>query len=99
MTDGEGPARDFTVVVFSEDATQWTFPSRFVSIARPNPAQPGGFLLGGLPPAAYLAVALPSVNGPEYQDPEFLQALRPLATRVVLNEGDAKTIALRIIKR
>ena len=37
--------------------------------------------------------------GTEYQDPEFLEALRSLGTRVVLNEGDTKVVALRIIKR
>ena len=99
VTDGDVPARDFTVVIFANDAAQWTFPSRYLAIARPNPAQPGAFRMAGLPPAAYQVVALPSVNGPEYQDPEFLQALRPFATRVVVNEGDTKTVGLKIIKR
>lgn len=99
VTEGDAPARDFTVVVFADDATQWAFPSRFLAIGRPNPAQAGAFRVSGLPPGAYQAVALPSVNGTEYQDPEFLQALRPFATRVVVNEGDTKTVGLKIIKR
>lgn len=99
MSDGPDAARDYTVVLFAEDASLLAFPSRFIALARPSPTQQGGFRLAGLPPAAYLAVALPAVNNTEYQDPEFLQALRPFATRVVLNEGDTKTIALRIIKR
>ena len=99
VTDADAPARDFTVVLFADDASLWTFPSRFLGLARPNPAVPGGFRFAGLPPSAYLAVALPSVNGSEYEDPEFLQALRPFATRVVLNDGDIKTLELKLIKR
>lgn len=99
VTDGEAPAREFTVVVFSEDATKWAFPSRFLAVARPNPAQPGAFRIAGLPSGAYLVAALPSVSGTDYQDPAFLEALRPLTTRVVVNEGDTKAVALRIIKR
>ena len=97
VMDGDIPARDYAVVLFADDAASWTFPSRFLAVARPAPQ--GGFRIAGLPPAAYLAVALPSVSNFEFQDPEFLQALRPFATRVVLNEGDTKTIALGIIKR
>jgi len=47
----------------------------------------------------YLAVALPAVAGTEYMDPEFLQQLRPLATRFVLLEGESKTLALTLKKR
>lgn len=99
VTDGEAPAREFSVVLFAEDANLWAFPSRFLAVARPNPAQPGSFRVAGLPPGAYLAAAVPVVNGFEYQDPAFLQALRPLATRVVVNEGDTKAVTLKIIKR
>ena len=97
VTDNDVPVREYAVIAFAEDAAKWTFPSRFIAMGRPTPQ--GGFRLSGLPPAAYLVVALPAVNNTDYQNPEFLQALRPFGTRVVINEGDTKTVALRIIKR
>ena len=96
--DGEAPVRDYAVVVFAEDAAKWTFASRFITSARPSPAN-GTFRAGGLPAAAYLVAALPSITAAEAQDPAFLQSLRTQATRVVLNDGETKTVTLRIIKR
>ena len=71
--------------------------SRFIAMARPT--QQGRFSVSGLPPEDYLAVALPGAAGTEYMDPEFLQQLRPLATRFVLQEGESKTLDLRLKKR
>ena len=97
VTDNDVPLREYAVVAFAEDAAKWAFPSRFVAMGRPTPQ--GGFRMAGLPPATYLVVALPVVSNTEFQNPEFLQSLRSQATRVVINEGDTKTVALRIIKR
>jgi hypothetical protein len=97
VTDNGEPAREYAVVAFAEDAAKWGFPSRFVTLGRPTPQ--GGFRIYGLPPAAYLIVALHSVNGTEFQDPAFLQSLRGAATRVVLSDGDTKTVALKMFNR
>ncbi len=98
VTDGDTPSREYSVLVFAEDAAKWAFPSRFVALARPAPAD-GSFRAAGLPAAAYLVVALSLVTTADMQDPVFLQSMRGQATRVVLNEGDTKAVALRIIKR
>jgi hypothetical protein len=97
VTDDKGPIADFAVIVFASDPTKWMDRSRFVVMARPT--QQGSFQLGGLPPEQYLAVALPNVVGTEWMDPEFLQQLRPLATSFVLQEGESKTLALKLKKR
>lgn len=97
VTDGDAAVQDYTVIVFAEDASKWGFPSRFVSLARPTPA--GSFRATGLPGAPYLVVALSSVTTTEAQDPAFLQTLRGQATRVLLTDGDTKTVALKLIKR
>src|SRR5204863_885936 len=75
VTEGDKAAADYTVILFAEDSAKWTFPSRFVRSARPN--QTGAFSLDILPAATYLAIALPAIQGTEWQDPEFLEKQRP----------------------
>jgi hypothetical protein len=91
--DGKVTGR-YAVLIFAADQSKWAFPSRFIRLGRPS--QDGGFKVTGLPPGDYLLVAVPAVNGSNWQDPEFLETLRPLATAVTLSEGDAKTIDLRL---
>lgn len=97
VADDKGPVADYAVIIFASDPTKWMDRSRFITMARPT--QQGGFTANGLPPEDYLAVALPAVAGTEYMDPEFLQQLRPAATRFVLQEGESKTLALTLKKR
>jgi hypothetical protein len=96
VTDAEGaPVWEYAVIVFAEEPSRWAFPSRFVAVARPS--QDGRFKVEGLPPENYLAIAVPSVAGPE-QSPEFLESLVRDATRVALAEGEAKTLTLKLVK-
>ncbi len=97
VTDNDEPVREYAVVIFPDDAAKWAFPSRFLALGRPAPQ--GNFRISGLPPATYLAVALPAVSSTEFQNPEFLESLRGAGTRVVINEGDTKTVALKLVKR
>lgn len=96
VSDQNQAVADYSVVVFAEDRTKWTYPSRYVVLARPS--QDGTFTAAGLPPATYLLAALPSV-GTEWQDPQFLDGLRGAATRVVLSEDVNQTIDLRLVRR
>jgi len=93
LDDKQEPAEG-TVVVFSEDRTRWRERSRSVRSARPD--QRGEFSFKGLPPGAYLMVALDYVKDGEWQDPEFLEGLRKGATRVVLADAEDKRIDLAI---
>ena len=95
--DRGAPRVDYAVVVFTTDSAKWRDRSRFVVRAQPN--QEGRFDARGLPPGDYLAVALPTVGGFEYFDPDFLEAVRPLATRFTLAPGERKTLALEIKRR
>jgi hypothetical protein len=92
-----GPVLDYAVVIFSSDPTRWIDRSRFVVLGRPN--QFGRFEVRGLPAEEYLAVALPNVVEPEWMAPEFLQQIRPLATSFALQEGESKTLELKLKKR
>jgi hypothetical protein len=96
-SDDKGPVRDYAVVIFASDPTKWIDRSRFVVLGRPN--QAGRFDVRGLPPEDYLAVALPNVAQFEWMAPDFLPQLRPLATAFSLQEGETKTLDLKVKKR
>lgn len=95
LDDKQEPAEG-TVVVFAEDRTRWRENSRSVRSARPD--QRSEYSFKGLPPGAYLMVALDYVKDGEWQDPEFLESLRKGATRVVLTDAEDKRIDL-VIRR
>ena len=91
-------SRSHSVVVFSEDASKWTFPSRFVRTVRSDDA--GSFRISGLPgDERYLAIAVDYLEDGESGDPDFLERMRDRATSVTLNEADRKNVELRLIKR
>ena len=58
----------------------------------------GTFSAGGLPPGAYLAVALASPPAPDWQEPARLDALAPSASRVDVAAGPSPPITLSIVK-
>lgn len=93
---GKGtPTSDYVVVLFSSDRETWGWQSRFVRSGRPD--QTGTFSIRNLPPASYLAVALEYLEPGEETNPETLERLRGLATHVRLDEGEKKTITLRLV--
>lgn len=96
VLDDKGPVRDANVIVFADDSTKWGYPSRYLALARPN--QDGVFATQALPPGAYLAAALP-IAGTEWQDPQFLERLRSVATPIILGEGATRTVDLRLIRQ
>jgi hypothetical protein len=89
--------KDHTVVVFSEDATKWGFPSRFVRAVRADTN--GRFRIQGLPPERYLAVALNYLEDGEEQDRQLLERLRNRATSVTLGDGDQRSVQLEVMSR
>jgi hypothetical protein len=96
VTNGRGePVRDYTVVAFARDRERWTSSSRYLRSGRPD--QDGRFKLSGLPPGDYFVVALDSVDGSEWMDPDFLERVQPKATTFSLNEGETKSVDLRIM--
>jgi hypothetical protein len=90
------PETDATVVVYPEDPARWGFASRYVRTARPN--QDGRYNLRGLPPSDYLVIAVKELEPGQFQDPEFLESMRPHAERVSLGEGETKVQDLKTIQ-
>jgi hypothetical protein len=99
VATGDGAlSRDYTVVLFPEDESRWTPPSRFVRSGRPD--QDGLFKIRGLPPdSRYLAVAVNYLEEGEGADPEFLDRMRTIATRFGLGEGETRALDLTLVER
>lgn len=99
VTGGDGkPARDYTVVVFPDDETKWTAPSRYIRSARPD--QQGLFKVRALPPAPrYLAIAVDYLEDGQANDAEFLAEAKERGTRFALAEGESKAIELKLLER
>ncbi len=97
VADASGrPAGRYSVIVFAADPSRWAFPSRFLAVGRPN--QDGRFKVTGLPPENYLVLAVPALQGSEWQDPDLLETLRPFAQAITLSEGEARTLDLKLRK-
>ena len=98
VTNGNAPAGDATVVIFSDDQRKWTHPSRYVRTTTVE--RDGSFRVRGLPPdERYLAVAIDYMEESEWQDADFLNALRNRATAVTLREGAATNVRLALVQR
>ncbi len=88
------PLSDFTVIAFASDSNLWRPQSRFIQAVKPD--KDGVYTLRGLPPGEYLVRAVDDVEQGEWYDPELLQTLRTGATRIMLQEGDTKSLDLKL---
>lgn len=86
---------DFTVIAFASDSNLWRPQSRFIQAVRPD--KDGIYTIRGLPPGEYLLRAVDDVDQGEWYDPELLATLRTGATRVTLQEGDTKSLDLKLV--
>jgi protocatechuate 3,4-dioxygenase beta subunit len=95
VTNARGEAvKDYTAIVFAQDAERWKGNTRYLSTGRPD--QDGRFSITGLPPGEYYIIALDRVESGESSDPEFLEKIHTRASRLTLNEGETKTVDLRV---
>jgi hypothetical protein len=88
----------FSVVVFPDDPTRWTYPTRYVRVARAN--DQGRFSIAGLPAnERYFAVAIDYFEEGEEQDPQVLERLRARSMTFSLSEGEQRSVVLEPITR
>ena len=92
--DRGATVKDYSVVVFPHDREKWTAGMRYLKTGRPD--QDGKFKVSGLPPGDYYAVALDYVDSSEWTEPDYLDRIRSKATDVSLNEGETKSVDLRL---
>jgi len=95
VTNARGEvARDYTVLVFSQDREQWTGNTRYRNRGRPD--QEGRFKIRALPAGRYYAVALENIDPSDGDDPDYLDRIRTRATMFTLNDGETKTLDLKL---
>jgi hypothetical protein len=94
-TAGGELAKNFTLVVFSDQPQLWIVPSgRYVTGIRPD--QEGRFQLKNMPPGGYFAAAVEYIPQGEWGDPDVLERLKTQATRFSLTEGGTKSLDLKL---
>ena len=81
-----------TVVIFPDEGSLWIEDLRTVRTARAD--QSGVFTIKAIRPGEYLAVAVPTIQNNQWNDPEFLESLRSQAKRVSLREGETRQMEL-----
>ena len=95
VTNARGETlKDYSTLVFAQDPARWTGNTRYQSMGRPD--QDGRFKISGLPPGDYYIIALDRLDIGESGDPEFLERIRTKASRLSLEEGETKTLDLKI---
>ncbi len=92
LTDEKRQPVEGTVIVFPEESSRWRDGSRAIRSARPD--QNGEFSVKGLPPGEYMIAAVDYVQDGQWNDPEFLEALRRRAERFALAEAETKRVDL-----
>ncbi len=93
VTIDRAPAGNASVIVFPEDRSKWTFPSRYIAFADTDAA--GRFVIRRLPPTErYFAAVVASLEDGDQFDPELLERLREHATGFTLGEGERKALNL-----
>jgi protocatechuate 3,4-dioxygenase beta subunit len=95
VTDSRGAATsDWVVLWFADDRARWTPQTRFIRTARPEPD--GRYRIRGLPPAAYLVIAVQYLEPGEELDPDRLEQFRRGALRVELRDAESRSVDLRL---
>jgi protocatechuate 3,4-dioxygenase beta subunit len=92
---GSEPVKDYTLVIFADDPQRWTLPNTRYVVGR-RPDQNGRFEVKSLPPGSYYAAAVDYLPDGEWNDPDVLERLRAGAKRFSLDEGESKTLELKI---
>jgi hypothetical protein len=89
------PVLEFTTIAFPQQPAQPGSMARS-SIGRPD--QDGRFKIRPLRAGSYYVVAVDYVEQGQWLDPEYLERLRPAATRVTIGDAEAKSIDLKVVK-
>ena len=87
--------KDYSIVVFARDRQRWGFSSRYLSGGRPD--QDGKYRVRNLPAGDYYAIALEYVEQGAGTDPEFLDRIKDRATEFSMNDGETKTLSLKLV--
>jgi hypothetical protein len=85
------------IIVFPDDPMKWVPGSRYVRVAYADAS--GRFSITGVPPGQYLAAATNYMEDGEHNDPEFLAELRNAAVTFSLDEGEKRSVDVKVVER
>jgi hypothetical protein len=94
VTDDRGNPVEATVLLYPTNETQWFETQAARRVSRPD--QSGVYRFSTVRPGEYLAVAVETLEPGASRDPEFLESLRGRATVVRLQEGENRTLNLKV---
>ena len=95
VTDARGRAlKDYAVVVQPSDPKPAPAMTRYLRVVRPD--QDGRFRVRGLPPGAYEATAIESIEQGRQFVPDVQARLRDSSTRFTLREGETRALDLKL---
>ena len=96
VTDDRGrPVVDASVIIFPATRDKWISMSRFIRTLRPDTN--GKYSVKAMPPSdEYLIIAVQNLEAGQFSDPEFLDRAREEAKPFSLNEGEFKTVDIRL---
>jgi hypothetical protein len=86
-----------TVIVFPQDPSLWVDSGPSPRRLKNTRARGDGTYSISVPSGDYCVVAVSDTGSFEWNDPQFLAAMVPLATRITVNEGDTHSQALRTV--
>jgi hypothetical protein len=87
------------VLAFPADRAHWSnYGFTPTSIKSTRLTNAGTFRIANLPAGDYLIVAVEDSLADAWQDPKFLEAAAPLATRVSMGWGESKSVDLRVVQ-
>lgn len=95
--DRNVPVLDASVVIFPAHKDLWTYSSRYLRTVRPDTS--GKYSIKSLPPLDdYLVIVVQNLENGQGSDPEFLARVREEAKTFSLNEGETKTVDVKLSK-
>ena len=87
------PPPDCYVILYSVDRTTWYPQSRRILSSRP--ASDGAYTMRNVIPGEYFLAAVEDVESSEWFDPDFLQRILPMATRITIGDDEKKVQDLK----
>jgi hypothetical protein len=88
------PAKNCRIAIFPTDSRKWVRGGRHFRAVAAD--QDGRFRVSGLPAGDYYAIALESLGPDDWTSPDVLEKLGARATRVSIDEGEARSVELKL---
>jgi hypothetical protein len=97
VKDSRGqPVKDYVVAILPDGLREGISASRFIRVVRPD--QNGQYKTAALPPGAYVAFAVETLDQGGLYDPAYQQEMKPRAKSFRLEDGQTLTLDLQLVQ-